>query len=109
MRAARELSINQSLIKRNSIRSTTRMRGVRRNLDRILVPVMMFLLQERRERRLLNETLRRPAAEIEYPGNTRVDHHIHHVQHILDDVEQETVLFLEARPCNSHCETTIRN
>jgi hypothetical protein len=40
------------------------MRCVSRDLNRVLVPVMMFLLQERRHRRLLYETLRRSASEI---------------------------------------------
>ena len=41
--------------------------SIGRDLNRILVSVMMFLLQERRQRRLLNKTLSGAAAEVEYP------------------------------------------
>src|SRR5215213_1568506 len=85
------------------------MRSISRDLDRVLVPVMMFLLQERRERRLLNETLGRSAAEIEYPGDTRIHHDIRHVQHVLDRVEEEVVLLLEPRPRNPDCKPTVSN
>jgi hypothetical protein len=64
--AASELAVNHpssndtALIDRLDVAQSVR------DLNRVLVPVMMFLLQERRERRLLNKTLRGPAAEIEY-------------------------------------------
>src|SRR6185369_16938770 len=85
------------------------MRSVSRDLDRVLVPVMMFLLQKRRERRLLNETLRRPTTEIENSRDARVDHHVHHVEHVLNRVEEKSILLLKTRPRNPNRQTTISN
>src|SRR4029079_16691808 len=65
MRAAREFSVNQSFIKRHGIRSATGMWSVSRDLDRVLVAVMMLFLHERRQRGLLNKTLRCSTAEIQ--------------------------------------------
>src|SRR5678816_4548609 len=70
---------------------------------------MMLLLHERRERRLLNETLRRPTTEIENSRHTRVDHHVHHVEHVLNRVEEKSILLLKTRPRNPNRQTTISN
>ena len=40
---------------------------------------------------------------------TRVDHHVHHVEHVLNDVEQEVVLLLESRARDADCKTTVSN
>src|SRR5262249_1633834 len=109
MRAARELAVDQSLVKRHCIGSTSRMRSVSRDLNRVLVPVMMVLLEERRERGLLDKTLRRAATEIEYSRHARVHHHGHHIKHILNHVEHETVLLLESRARNPDRQTTVSN
>src|SRR5215212_1788297 len=85
------------------------MRRICRDLDRVLVPVMMFLLQERCERRLLNETLRGPTAEVEYSRDARIDHDIHHIEHVLDRVEEKIVLLLKPRSSNSNRKSAIGN
>src|ERR1041385_8849157 len=85
------------------------MRRICRNLNRVLVPVMKFLLQERRERRLLNETLCGAAAEVEDSGNARINHHVHHVEHVLNRVEKKVVLLLKPRPGNTNSQTTVSN
>ena len=65
MRAAREFAVNQSFIKRHRVRPAAGMRRVGGDLNGVLVPVMMFFLQKRRDGRLLNKTLRRSTTEIE--------------------------------------------
>src|SRR6185503_1745691 len=62
--SAREFSVDQSFVKRHCIRSSARVRSDSRDLNRVLVSVVMFLLHKRRESRLLNKTLRSSAAEI---------------------------------------------
>ena len=69
----------------------------------------MFLLEKRRERGLLNKTLRCAAPEINDAGDTGVSHHIHHVENILDDVEHEIVLLLKTSTRNTDCQTAISN
>src|ERR1044072_95645 len=107
MRAARELSVNQTLIKRDGIRPATGMWGVGRDLNRVLVSVMMLLLHERRERGLLNKTLRGAATEIQDTGHARVSHDIHHAQHILNEIEHEFFLLFKPSPGDTDCETTV--
>ena len=66
-------------------------------------------MQERRECRLLNKTLRCAAAETEYSGHARVNHDIHHIEHVLNDVEHEVVLLLETCACDPDGEATVGN
>src|ERR1044071_5326910 len=107
MRAARELSVKQTLIKRRGIRPATGMWSVGRDLNRVLVSVMMLLLHERRERGLLDKTLRSATTEIQDARHPRVSHDIHHVQHILNEIEHEVVLLFKTSPGDTDCETTV--
>src|ERR1044072_8296963 len=109
MRAARELSVNQTLIKRDGIRPATGMWGVGRDLNRVLVSVMMLLLHERRERGLLNKTLRGATTEIQDTRHARVSHDIHHVQHVMNEIEHEVVVLYKTSPGDTECETTVDN
>src|ERR1044072_2033137 len=109
MRAPRELSVNQTLIKRHGIRSATGMWSVSRDLNRILVPVMMLLLHERRKCSLLDKTLRGASPEIQDPRDARIRHHIHHVQHVLNEIEHKVVLLFKTCPSDTDRETAIDN
>ncbi len=72
------------------------MGSVRRDLNGILMPVMMLLRQKRRDCGLLNEALGCSTAEIDDSTDTSVGHNVHHVENVLDDIEHEIILFLEA-------------
>src|ERR1043166_8911138 len=85
------------------------MRRVSGNLNRVLCGVVMFFLQERRDCCLLYKTLGGAATKIDDPRDARMRHHIHHIEHILLDVEDEAVLLFEPRTRNSNSKPTIGN
>ncbi len=107
MRAASEFSVNQSFIKANRVGPPAWMRGVGRDLNRILVTLMVILEDERRNLSLLNKTLRSAATEIDDSGETRAGGDVCHVEHVVDLVEDEVVLLFETRGGNSNGDAAI--
>src|SRR6185437_786062 len=85
------------------------MRRVSGNLNRVFMSVVMLFLQERRDCCLLYKTLRGAATKIDDSGDARMRHHIHHIEHILLDVENKAVLLFEPRTRNSNSKPTIGN
>src|SRR5687768_6815003 len=68
---------------------------------------MMFFLQERRKRSLLNETLGRATTEIDDARDACLGHYIHHVEYVLDDVEEEVVLLFKSSAGDADRQATV--
>src|SRR5438128_10962160 len=97
MRAASELAVNQPLVERDGVGTAAWMRRIRRDLNCVLVTVMMVFEDRRRSLSLLDKTLSGAAAEIDHSGNTGPHADAHHVQNVLDDIKLKIVLLLN--PC----------
>src|SRR6476620_12518083 len=109
MGPARQLAVDQSLVKRYSIRAPAGVGRVGCDLNGVLVTLMMILQDERRNFRLLHKTFWRTPAEIYYSGQTRARGHVCHVQHVLHYVEHEVVFLFKTGRGNSHSDPTIGN
>src|SRR5688572_32927170 len=83
------------------------MRSVCSDLNRVLMPVMVILRDERRYFRLLNKTFRCPATKIDNSSHSSASGYIHHVEDVLDNVEHEIVLLFKARGSNSHSNSAV--
>ena len=71
--------------------------------------VMMILENRSRDLRLLQEALAGSATEIDNSGNASTHADLHHVQDVLNNIEQETILLLKAGRGNANSYTAISN
>src|SRR5688572_1594291 len=85
------------------------MRGVGRNLNRVFVPVMMIFGDKGGDFSLLNEALGCAATQIDNSSNPGASGNVHHVEHVLYDVEHEVVLLLKTRRRNTYGDSAIRH
>src|SRR6266404_9875914 len=85
------------------------MGSIGRDLNRILVTMMMIFEDHGRHLSLLQEALARATAKIDHSGYARAHANLHHVQHVLNHVELKVVFLFKASGGNPDRNATIGN
>src|SRR5215210_2986388 len=85
------------------------MRRVGRDLDRVLVTLMVVLEDERRNFCLLHKTFRRATAEIYHAREPRARSDVGHVQYVLNDVKHEVIFLFKTSGRDSDRDAAVSN